>query len=912
MEQTKKIEPEQKSLNVDFKAIALKWQKVWEEKGIFKVSEKSKKPKYYVLEMFPYPSGKLHMGHVRNYSIGDALARYRRMQGYNVLYPMGYDAFGLPAENAAVKNNADPSEWTYARIKEMKQQQKELGFSYDWDREVITCDKEYYKWNQYFFLKFYDKGLVYKKKAPVNWCPKCNTVLANEQARGGCWRCGSKVEQRDLEQWFFRITAYADELLDFIDKLEDWPESVKVMQKNWIGRSEGVEVTFKIKDSNETITTFTTRPDTLFGITFIVIAPEHPKALEWVKGTPLEKDYERFLNEVKYETEIERTSEKKDKKGFFLEKYAIHPLTNEPIPIFAADFVLMHYGTGIVQCVPAHDQRDFDFAKKYDLRIIPVIHPEGKRLVAEEMTEAYEGEGILSDSAEFSGMKSTEAIKAITDKLISMGIGRRKINYKIRDWLISRQRFWGTPIPIIYCPKCGVVKVPEKDLPVLLPSPKKAKFTGVGNPLETVEEFVNTICPICGSNAKRETDTMDTFVDSSWYFLRYCSAKEKNKPFNKEKVSYWMTVDQYIGGIEHAILHLLYARFFCKALRDLGFVDFDEPFKRLLAQGMVTKGGAKMSKSLGNIVDPGEIIDKYGPDTARLFILFASLPTKELEWSDEGVDSIHRFLIRLWKISDKYLEGKENRNNKINDFDRLVISKTNTTLKQVTEHMEKYEFNYAIAKIIALVDDLYRYEEFLSNKSFKYSLERIVLMLAPFAPHVCEELWYKFDKKSLISKQKWPEVDEKLINISLEGVEVLLQTIREDISHIKDLAKIDKPKRIVIYVADKWKWDAIMVIKKATRMKPDFGLAMKALTQETSLKDKSEYLINFAKKVVPKIGEYEKLEFFDEYKFLTSFKKILEKQFGCEILVEKEMNPSYDPTSKAKNALPMKPAIYME
>ncbi|MFH1238597.1 MAG: leucine--tRNA ligase, partial [bacterium] len=625
----------------DFKALERKWQEYWEKNQLFKTREDKNKEKYYVLEMFPYPSGKLHMGHARNYVIGDTYARFLRMNGYNILYPMGYDALGLPAENAAIKNDVNPADWTEKCINTMIEQQRKLGLSYDWSRLVITCRPEYYHWNQWIFLKFYQKGLAYKKKAPINWCPKCKTVLANEQViQGKCWRCDSKVEVKDLEQWFFKITAYAEELLNDLGKLEGWPERVKIMQKNWIGRSVGTMVNFPLKDSRDSLSIFTTRPDTLYGVKFMTFAPEHPKVQELISGTKYEKEVQKFINRVVIEDKFSRADEDKEKEGVFIGRYAVNPLTGEEIPIYVANFVLMEYGTGAIMAVPAHDQRDFEFAKKYNIPIKVVINPPGEELPVGQMKQAYVEAGIMTDSAQFSGMNSSEAIEKITEYLEQKSWGKKTVQYKLRDWLISRQRYWGTPIPIIYCDKCGMVGVPEDELPVKLP--KDVKFTGRGNPLATSETFVNCKCPKCKGKARRETDTMDTFVDSSWYFARYCDPQNNRTPFAKDKVNYWMPVDQYIGGIEHAILHLLYARFFTRALRDLGLYEIDEPFQRLLCQGMVIKDGAKMSKSKGNVVSVDDMVNKYGADTARLFILFASPPERDLEWSDEGVEGAWR------------------------------------------------------------------------------------------------------------------------------------------------------------------------------------------------------------------------------------------------------------------------------
>ncbi|PLX35377.1 MAG: leucine--tRNA ligase, partial [Clostridiales bacterium] len=639
----------------NFNEIEKKWQNEWEEKSIFKVNEDPEKEKYYVLEMFPYPSGKLHMGHVRNYSIGDVVARYKKMNGFNILHPIGWDAFGLPAENAAIKNNIHPDIWTKQNIAEMKRQLKQLGLSYDWDREVTTCNEEYYKWTQWIFVQLYKSGLAYKKKSAVNWCPSCETVLANEQVvNGKCERCETTVVKKNLEQWYFKITDYAQRLLDDLDLLEGWPEKVKTMQKNWIGKSYGSEMTFEIEGMEESMEVFTTRPDTTYGVTFMVFAPEHPLLYEMVKGTEYESGYNAFMDKIRTSSDIERTSANIEKEGFFTGKYCINPLSGARIPIYAANYVLMGYGTGAIMAVPAHDERDFEFAKKYGLKIIPVITPEDT-LLTEEMEEAYIGSGKMINSGKFNGLDSREAIDKVSEYMEEAGIGKRTVNFRLRDWLISRQRYWGAPIPILFCEKCGEVPVPEEDLPVKLPT--DVAFSGKGDsPLGTSDTFVETTCPICGGKARREVDTMDTFVCSSWYFLRYTDAQNDKEIFSRENAKYWMNVDQYIGGVEHAILHLLYARFFNKFLYDQGLSPETEPFKNLLTQGMVLKDGSKMSKSKGNVVSPEEIIAKYGADTARLFILFASPPEKDLEWSDAGVEGSFRFLNRVWRLAHYVME----------------------------------------------------------------------------------------------------------------------------------------------------------------------------------------------------------------------------------------------------------------
>ena len=771
----------------DFNKIAKKWQKEWEDKNIFKVKENTKK-KFYCLEMYPYPSATLHMGHLRNYSIGDCLARYKRMQGFNVLYPMGYDAFGLPAENAAIKSRVDPEKWTLDNIKAIKKQQKSMGLSYDWSRQIQSCTEDYYKWNQWIFLKFFEKGLAYKKGAYVNWCNGCNTVLANEQVeQGKCWRCHNEVIEKSLEQWFFKIREYADELLEDLKKLE-WPEQVKIMQKNWIGKSHGTEIIFSIKDTSEEIPIFTTRADTLFGVTFMVFAPEHPLVKEWVKGTKYEKDFKKFYNEVKKENKFERTSEESEKKGMFIGKYAVNPINKEEVPVYVGNFVVYEYGAGAVMGVPAHDQRDFDFAKKHELPIRIVIQPDAYDIKEAKMTRAYLEDGHLVNSNDFNNVNNREAIEEVSKKLEKSGKGKRTINYKLRDWLISRQRYWGTPIPIIYCEKCGIIPVPYKDLPVKLP--KNVKFTGSGNPLESSKEFVNCKCPKCKGQARRETDTMDTFIDSSWYFIRFCSPKEDKLPFDKKIANYWMPVDQYIGGIEHAILHLLYARFFTKALRDLGLHKSDEPFSRLLCQGMVIKDGAKMSKSLGNIVDPAEIIEKYGPDTARLFILFAASPEKELEWSDKEVNGAYRFINRIYNMIEKIDKVKA---------DERILNKMHRTIKAVSDNIENFDNNKAIVSLYGYADHLNALE-----KVPKEAFENLLLLLSPFTPHLCEELWEKIGNKPFISLAEWPKFDSKKVSDKIEKEESLIENTIADIRNVLNIVKLE-PKKAYLYVIPKEK-----------------------------------------------------------------------------------------------------------
>ncbi len=755
----------------DFKKIEERWQRTWQESKTFKVSEDASKKKYYCLEMFPYPSGRIHMGHVRNYAIGDVVSRYKRMQGFNVLHPMGWDSFGLPAENAAIQHGIHPSKWTLENIAFMRDKQlKRLGLSYDWDREVTTCLEDYYRWNQWFFIKMYERGLAYKKRSYVNWCPACATVLANEQVEDGlCWRCSSVVVHKELEQWFFKITAYAEELLSCCDKLSGWPERVLTMQKNWIGKSTGVEVDFLVEGTGERLKIFTTRPDTLFGVTFMSIAPEHPMLESLIKGRQEAENVRAFVQRVLREDKAARTDEKRAKEGVFTGTYAINPLNNDRIPVWVGNFVLMEYGTGAIMSVPAHDQRDFDFAKKYGLPVRIVIQNSGKNLVPETMQEAYVLDGTLVNSGKFDGLPNTDAQTKIADYVQESKLGKRTVNWRLRDWGISRQRYWGTPIPIIYCDTCGAVPVPEKDLPVRLPV--DVELTGKGrSPLAESKSFRETTCPACGGTAHRETDTMDTFVDSSWYFLRYCSPQAGTAPFDKKTAGYWMNVDQYIGGIEHAVLHLLYARFFTKVIRDLGLYDGDEPFQNLLTQGMVIKDGAKMSKSKGNVVDPDFILSKYGADTARLFSLFAAPPERDLDWSDQGVEGAYRFLHRVWAIIHKHSAALQHAKPAGSEArgDRLY-RKTHLTIKKVTEDIEReFHFNTAIAALMEMVNEMYDYTAAgnLDPKQvtvLRSAVQALTLLMAPFAPHFAEEVWEALGNKGGVANIPWPEYDREAI-----------------------------------------------------------------------------------------------------------------------------------------------------
>jgi len=731
-------------MEYDFKKIENKWQAHWQDKGTFKAVSSSR-PKFYCLEMFPYPSGKIHMGHVRNYTIGDVCSRYKMMRGFSVLHPMGFDAFGQPAENAAIKNKTQPDTWTHKCIRDMEVELKKMGLSYDWSREVSTCDSSYYKWNQWIFLKMLEKGLAYKKGSAVNWCPSCATTLANEEViDGGCWRCHTQVEQKELEQWYLKITEYKERLLEDLAGLEHWPQRVIAMQTNWIGKSSGCEIYFRRKDNNATIPVFTTRPDTIFGATYIVLAPEHPLVEELIKGRPQEKEVRKFIEKVSKESKIVRSSSDVKKEGFFTGSYAVNPVNNEVIPVWVADYVLMEYGTGAIMAVPTHDQRDFLFAKEHNLAMRVVIKPKDSQLRVEEMKEAYEEEGIQVNSGDFDGLTNSEGKTKIAEWMEKEGIGKIQTHWRLRDWLISRQRYWGTPIPVIYCPKCGTVPVPYADLPVELP--KDAPFTGEGgSPLGKVKEFVECSCPKCKGPARRETDTMATFFDSSWYFLRFCSPDFSSEPFDKKEAGYWMPVDQYIGGIEHAILHLLYSRFFTKFFKDLGMVAFSEPFKKLLTQGMVLKDGEVMSKSRGNIVDPDSMISKYGADTLRLFMLFAAPPETELEWDDRGLDGAFKFLNRVWRIQDNLKERSG----------PGLVKAMHKTIKKVSEDMEEFKFNTAIAGLMEFVNAIY--QEGADKEAFSV----LVRLLSPIAPHFCEELWQGMGNSESIFRASWPEYDLK-------------------------------------------------------------------------------------------------------------------------------------------------------
>lgn len=764
--------------------IEQKWQERWAASNLYQTNDAADKPSYYCLEMFPYPSGNLHMGHVRNYSIGDVVARFKRMRGYNVLHPMGWDAFGLPAENAAIKHGVAPARWTKENIATMKRQFKQLGLSFDWDREVTTCLPDYYRWTQWLFLQFYQAGLAYKKEGRVNWCPSCQTVLANEQVvDGACERCGTEVHKKALEQWYFRITDYADRLLADLRLLEGWPKKVRTMQENWIGRSEGAMITFKLETGDD-IEVYTTRPDTLFGATYLVFAPEHQLVEKLIAGKPEAEAVRAFADRMSHLTDLERTGDTAEKEGLPTGAYAINPINGAKIPVWVGNYVIADYGTGAVMGVPSGDQRDFLFAKKYDLPMIPVVSATGEDVQAADMTEAYVEPGKLINSGAYTGMDNVAAMEAIVEALGEKEAGRKTVNYRLRDWLISRQRFWGAPIPIVYCDHCGTVAVPEDQLPVRLPEDVDFKPTGE-SPLNDAPDFVHTTCPKCGGPARRETDTMDTFVCSSWYFMRYTDAQNTNLPFAKDKADKWLPVDQYIGGVEHAILHLLYARFFTKVLKDRGLVSVEEPFKNLLTQGMVLKDGAKMSKSKGNIVSPEDIMRTYGADTARLFILFAAPPERDLEWNDSAVEGCYRFLGRVYRFVQRYLAASEGGGDPAREKDLRYLA--HTSLARITEDIDqRFNFNTAVSAIMELVNGLYAAMDAYDDKrspAIDEATDILVHVLAPFVPHLAEELWAALGHEASVHLETWPQYDESaLVQDEVEMVVQINGKVREHIT----------------------------------------------------------------------------------------------------------------------------------
>ncbi|MGO1041460.1 leucine--tRNA ligase [Clostridioides difficile] len=795
----------------NFKQVESKWQKIWKDNNQYKMdTAQTEKPNYYTLEMFPYPSGKIHMGHVRNYSIGDVVARFKKMEGYNVLHPMGWDSFGLPAENAAIKHGIHPHKWTMENIEEMKEQLNLLGLSYDWDKEVATSTPEYYRFTQEIFLKFLEHGLAYKKKSYVNWCPSCETVLANEQVvQGACERCKSTVLKKDLEQWYFKTTEFAEELLNDLDTLDGWPEKVKIMQRNWIGKSTGADLVFDIDGTDKSMTVFTTRPDTTYGVTYMVLAPEHELVKELVAGTEYEADVEAFVQKMHTMTEIERTAADVEKEGMFIGRYVINPLNGKKVPLWIANYVLVEYGTGAIMAVPAHDERDRDFAEKYNLDIIDVITEDNKMI----------------NSEEFDGLDASEGFEGIINKLEKEGRGKRTINYRLRDWLVSRQRYWGCPIPVVYCDECGIVPVNKEDLPVLLPT--DVEFTGKGeSPLTTSKQFMSATCPHCGKPARREVDTMDTFVDSSWYFLRYVDNKNEDEPFSKDLVNRWHPVDQYIGGVEHAIMHLLYARWFVKAFKSMGMVDFDEPFKNLLTQGMVLMDGSKMSKSKGNTVSPMDIIDEYGADTARLFVLFAAPPERDLDWSEQGVDGCFRFLNRVYRLVDELADvfKKDVEFGELSSQDKDMRYTIHSTLKKVTVDLsEKFGFNTAISALMELINDMYKYKELdnINEAVIKEGVQTIVTIISPFAPHLGEELWTMIGQEGSVFDIDWPKYDETaLVKDEIEVVVQVNGKVRGKLTVSSNISKEDMEKvaledeKIKVLVEDKTIVKVVAVPKK--------------------------------------------------------------------------------------------------
>jgi len=849
-----------------------KWQAYWEENQSFKVKKDKSKEKYYLLEMLPYPSGKLHIGHVRNYTIGDVVARYKKMKGFNVIHPMGWDAFGMPAENAAIDNNTHPAAWTYENIKTMREQLKKVGFSYDWDREIATCHPEYYKWEQWLFLKMLEKGMAYRKESFVNWCEKCQTVLANEQVeQDRCWRCSKPVQQKKLWQWFFKITDFSEDLLVHCDKLPGWPDKVTTMQKNWIGKSVGSELKFQIHDKDEDIVVFTTRPDTIFGATFMCLAPEHPLVESLSKGASQEDQVKAFVEKISSQERSAEGLEKYEKEGVFTGAYCINPATSKKIPVYTANFVLMEYGTGAIMSVPAGDQRDFDFARKYNLDIIPVVQPENEKLDGKTMELAFTGEGKIINSGKFNGLDSKEAMDIMTDWLEEKGRGKKTVSFRLRDWGISRQRYWGTPIPVIHCPDCGVVPVPEADLPIKLPEDANLLEKG-GSPLPTLDYFAKTTCPACGRvDAKRDTDTMDTFVESSWYYLRYCSPRYEKGMFNQEEIKYWAPVDQYIGGVEHAVLHLLYSRYFMRVLNSLGMIDFKEPFTRLLTQGMVCKETMtcpehgflfpheaqkdetgklectrcnsevevgrviKMSKSKKNVVDPNELLEQYGADVTRLFCLFAAPPERDLEWNEDGVEGSNRFVNRVWRLALEAIEKIDNLEPYEGAASKLVSAqakglyiKANQTIKKVTDDIDQsFHFNTAISAVMELVNDLYAVDLEKADDELKkvvvFCLDNIILLLSPITPHFCEELFQKMGKKGSVIEQPWPlyredslKTDEILVVVQVNGKlrSKLTMSADRDEDFIKQTALGDE--KIKKYIKDKTLKKIIVIRKKQT------------------------------------------------------------------------------------------------
>jgi leucyl-tRNA synthetase len=913
--------------------IEQKWQQKWDEEEVHR-TERTEAEKYYVLEMFPYPSGNLHMGHVRCFSLGDAPARMKRMQGYNVMHPMGWDAFGLPAENAAIDRGVDPEEWTRDCIDQMRGQFKSLGFSFDWDREVATCDPEYYKWNQWLFLEMLDNGLAYEDESKVNWCPGCETVLADEQVEDGlCWRCDSVVEQKDMEQWFLKITDYADELLEDLNQLDGWPDKVRKMQDDWIGKSTGAKIRFDVKDSDRELEVFTTRPDTIFGATFMALAPEHELTGEIAENN---EEVEEYREEAMKRDSEER--EEKSRAGVFTGRYAENPLTGEEIPIYVAEFILTDYGTGAIMAVPAHDQRDFEFAQEHGIEVREVVEPEEEHDFEEE---SFEGNGKHVNSKFLNGLDKEDAIEKIIEKLEDEEIGEADVNFKLRDWLISRQRYWGTPIPIIHCDTCGTVPVPEEDLPVELP--EDVEFTETGNPIETSETWAEVKCPECGEDATRETDTMDTFIGSSWYFLRYISPELEDAPFEVEDANYWMNVDQYIGGIEHAVMHLLYSRFFTKFLRDQDMLEEDEPFERLLTLGMVNhpaykcpehgwlypeeveddniceKCGhevevetRKMSKSKHNVVDPTELIDEYGADVARLFILRASHPTKELDWSQDGVEASMEMLERIYRIVKR--TDTTNEESVLNDRleDRIVATKIQRVKQKVTEHMEDYEFNLAINELDKLLTQLYWYEQREPDQEIlSEGIRSLVKMISPFSPHLAEDLWQEdLGHEEFMLESDWPEVKETLLDEEAEKIDEYFDSVSSDIRDIQELFD-DQPETIKIIQSTGWKYSAAeAILEEIEKDNKDVGDIMSQVL-DADLKSHAEDINSMVVDAVENPGKFQK-QFVPEdleTEALEQNQRRWKDEFDAEIKIERQEESEED---KATRAEPGRPAIVMD
>ncbi len=871
----------------DFQEIERKWQQRWEDAEAFTVETDTSATKFYNLEMFPYPSGYgLHMGHIRNYAIGDAIARYKRLQGYNVLYPMGWDAFGLPAENAAIKHDIYPAEHTYNAIAQLKSSMERIGLSYDWSREIATCDPAYYKWNQWLFLQLYKNGLIYRDTATINWCPSCHTVLANEQVeQGQCWRCDSEIEMQKLEQWFVKTTAYADELVDDLEHI-DWPERIKAMQRNWIGRSEGTVVIFPIVDTAAQLDVFTTRIDTIFGCTYVAIAPDHPlietaqEQTDKQTAQKIRQFAETALKEQRFEKETT------DKQGMFTGLYARNPATQEAIPIYVANFVLGTYGSGAIMAVPAHDERDFAFATAYDLPIRQVISQEGES--QEPLQESYTGYGTLVQSGQFSGQESVTAIDTITDWLAEQNLAYHSVQYKLKDWLISRQRYWGTPIPAIYCDRCGIVLVPEEQLPVELPD--DVSFTGEGNPLETSETFIKTTCPHCGQSAQRETDTMDTFFDSSWYFLRYCDPHNTQQPFDTDISNHWLPVDQYIGGAEHAVMHLLYARFFTKALRDLGYLSFSEPFQRLFNQGVVHKDGVSMSKSKGNVISQEHIEEQFGIDTGRLYLVSVASPEKDIEWDDSDIKGTYRSLKKLYSLADKPTTHQN---------DDKTLSKQHKAIADVTEYMEQFQLNKAVNTVLSFVDYLYNLETVPLPAA-----EAAALLANPFAPHASEELWEKLGNTPFASLQQWPSCLSEYIDPTYEAEDLFIETVYRDIREVSKL--VQKYSHIKIIVAAEWRHALYRQIVSIGRQ-DDLIQQLMAHEQfrqhhDFTVKAAQRYQDNPGAIPTTLIGQKR------EQQVLEREKARIADTFGATVSLCKEEDAE---SKKKERAEPMKPAIVL-